>query len=538
MARIKWTGYDLSLLRKEYPTKGAKIPELRKKFSKSSIVTKAHRLGIHYYNITLTKTHKWTKEDIDLLKKEYPSKGVNIPILIERHGKGGIDSKSQQLGIKCDFASKKWTKKEIDLLKKYYPDQGTKIPELLKTRTRKAIQLEARILGVPFEGEPEKNYDIPKEKLIELYITQQKPLDEIAILYNCSRDTIRNRMIEFDIPIRERLESMMIARGGYAHFELNDYVKQILDGVIISDGYIDITSNETACLVLNQAEKNGDWLRNLQDIFNNNGISCNIHKRKIVFRGKEFSQLCLQSASYVELGNERKRWYKKNKKIIPKGIKFTPVFLAHWYMGDGYLSIAKRHNKYYKVGFCTDCFTKEESECLAKTINKKYGYHFKVFKTRQTHRLELTKIQEVKDFLFRVSPYIVDCFQYKLKALYDTKSVYGRKRWTKKQDEILKREYLIYGMKNPSLLRHGRTTSAIKNRAKTLGIKTRNQIQQLWTEEDKKIIKSKFPELGTNISELKEKGYTKNAIQGKAKALGLKCNYTFNKFGKYKRKNI
>ena len=44
-----------------------------------------------------------------------------------------------------------------------------------------------------------KNYDIPKDELEELYLNQKKTMQEIAEIFNCSRDTIRERIIENDI---------------------------------------------------------------------------------------------------------------------------------------------------------------------------------------------------------------------------------------------------------------------------------------------------------------------------------------------------
>ncbi len=538
MGKIQWTGYHLDLLRKEYPEKGINIPELRKKFSISGIRTKAHRLGIHYNNITLSKYHKWTKQEIEIIKKEYPKKGVNIPNLIERHGKGGIESKARNLGIRCDFASKQWTKKEDKLLVGNYSELGTKIPDLLKTRTSRAIMQRARILSITFEGEPEKIYDIPKEVLYDLYVVQQKSSNTIAKKYGCTTDTIRNRMFEYGIPYRDRRDAVIISKGGLAHIKLNDYIKQVFDGVMISDGYIDVVGKIdtiTGSLVVNQAEKNRDWIKNLCNLFNQNGLSCNIHQRKAKLLGKEFRQLSLQSSSYVEIGNERKRWYPDGKKIVPRDIQFTPVFLAHWFMGDG-LS-GKRYSEkldrnYYQLVFCTDGFTKEDVEFLIHKINDIYGYHFKIKKQREGYRLQNSRMSEIKDFLYKISPYIVDCFQYKIKALYDPKAKIDRKNWTKNQEKILRSEYPTCGENIPSLIRQGKTKSAIGSKAFIFGIKHK---RRYWTNEMLQILKDKYPELGSYIPELIELGKTRYAIKQKARGLGIRYKYYMNQFGKYQK---
>jgi hypothetical protein len=477
MGRLKWTGYQLDVLRKEYPEKGTNIPELRKNFSKSAIVTKAYRLGVHCNFITITKQHKWTKQEIEILKKDYPKKGSNIPKLIQRHTRGSIENKARSFGLECEFAPKEWTKKEIELLKQNYSLLGTNIPELLKTRTPKAIQLKARNLGKPFEGEPERIYDIPKEVLYDLYVVQQKSSIYIAEKYGCSVDTIRKRMVEYDISFRDRRESTIISKGGLAHVKLNDYIRQVFDGVMISDGYIDVVGKIdtiTASLVINQSEKNKDWIEYLCNLFNRNGLKCKIFHKTTKLLGKEFKQISLQSKSYVELGDEHNRWYPDDIKIVPKDIQFTPVFLAHWYMGDGTSNkrySEKLNRNYYRIEFCTEGFTKDDVEFLIRKINDKYGYHFIISKKRSNYCIRNNRMLEIKDFLFRISPYIVDCFQYKMEALYDPKANIRKKKWTKNQDEILKKEYPKYGTNIPSLIRQGKTKPSIKTRAGLLKIK-------------------------------------------------------------------
>lgn len=537
MGKIKWTGYQLDILRKEYPEKGTNIPELRKKFSKSAIVTKAYRLKIPYKYMKRFEHHKWTEEEIDILKEEYPTKGVKIPFLVERHGKGGVDGKARSLGLKCDFAKNEWTEEELKILKKYYPIKGYNIPELLKTRSRSSIIQKAMKLKIKSEKPPERSFVILKEDLYDLYHVQKINLDEISKIYGCSRDTIRKRMLEYNIPIRERRESTIIAKGGLAHLKLNDYTKQVLDGVMISDGYIGIVGKIdtlTGSLVINQAVRNKGWIQELQKIFKNSGMESTILDRKNKLNDKVFDQVSLQSKSYVELGDEWKRWYRNGKKIVPKDINFTLVFLAHWYMGDGYTN--KRYNKkldknYYRIGFCTDGFTKEEVEYLIKKLKNIYGYNFVLKKALKKYRLVNNHIAEIKDFLFKISPYIVDCFQYKIEALYDPNATIGRKRWTKEQDKILMREYPIRGKNIQELLKQGRTISAIANRVHQLGLK---HVRRYWTDDMIQILKEKFPENGSNISELINLDKSKNAIKMKARLIGVKCKYKKNQFCKTK----
>lgn len=51
---------------------------------------------------------------------------------------------------------------------------------------------------------PKKKVHITKETLWKLYIEQQLSMEKIAEILGCSKDTVKRRLIEYEIPIRKR----------------------------------------------------------------------------------------------------------------------------------------------------------------------------------------------------------------------------------------------------------------------------------------------------------------------------------------------
>lgn len=92
------------------------------------------------------KRNKWTEEEIEIFKREFPFHGTDIPELLKRHTKCSIQYKAKQLGIR--YKKLEWTKEEIEILKREYPLHGYNIPELLERHTKRSIQYKALKLGI------------------------------------------------------------------------------------------------------------------------------------------------------------------------------------------------------------------------------------------------------------------------------------------------------------------------------------------------------------------------------------------------------
>lgn len=129
---------------------------------------------------------------------------------------------------------------------------------------------------------------------------------------------------------------------------LSEEEKEVLDGIMISDGCLSSTTNISARISLGFK-----YVETLEDI--------KVSLPSIIFgttniskSGKSFYN---KSKMYGDLLLENKRWYANNKKIVPNDLRITKISCYWWFIGDGY-------NTRETVFLCTDSFTKEENLLL------------------------------------------------------------------------------------------------------------------------------------------------------------------------------
>jgi hypothetical protein len=134
---------------------------------------------------------------------------------------------------------------------------------------------------------------------------------------------------------------------------LSDYEKEVLDGIMVSDGCLTSTTAISARISL--GFKYNETLEDIKIEL----PSINFGPTNISKNGKSFHN---KSKMYGDLLIENKRWYVNGKKIIPKDLKITKVSCYWWFIGDGY-------NSNNNVYLCTDSFTNEENLLLINRFN-------------------------------------------------------------------------------------------------------------------------------------------------------------------------
>jgi len=263
-----------------------------------------------------------------------------------------------------------WTPDEIDILKREYGEMGTFIPILRQRHTMGSI----------------------KGKMYEL-----------------RHPSYAKRRI---IGKRRRNKE----------FEMSDSCQQIMDGIVLGDGYIQvIKGRNTGRLVLNQTRKHAQWLMEIQDTFEKNGIDSKLYEYKTKLDGNFFLGTRLETGFYINLKRERDRWYQGVEKNIPGDISLSPVMLAHWYMGDGCLESKKKAGKtYYRIRIYTNSFEMGNVKLFLSKLKEGYGYDFRTETRNRNIKQPITVLsstKEVKSFLELISPYKVSCFDYKWRAI-------------------------------------------------------------------------------------------------------------------------
>ena len=99
--------------------------------------------------------------------------------------------------------------------------------------------------------------------------------------------------------------------------------------------------------------------------------------------------------------------------------------LANWYMSDGYICLVGKTKGYIRdrrVDLCTDRYKKEDVEKIRKYFYDTWGWETSLIK-RKTNSKDMYRIRfkktSAQDFLYKISPYIVPSFYYKLNMCYD-----------------------------------------------------------------------------------------------------------------------
>jgi len=130
--------------------------------------------------------------------------------------------------------------------------------------------------------------------------------------------------------------------------KLTDIEKEVLDGIMISDGCL--TSVTAISARLSLGFKYNETIEDIKIAL----PSIIFGPTNIVNNGLSFHN---KSKMYGDLLSENKRWYVNSKKIIPNDIKITKNLCYWWFICDG-------HNSNENVYLCTDSFTKEDNLLL------------------------------------------------------------------------------------------------------------------------------------------------------------------------------
>lgn len=184
------------------------------------------------------------------------------------------------------------------------------------------------------------------------------------------------------------------------HCYLSEIEKEILDGLMISDGCMSSKTSISARFTC--GFKYESLLHEIKRVFPNIEFG-NIRQDK---KTKCFH---LKSRMYAELLEENKRWYIDGKKIIPKDFRLTPTSCFWWFISDGYLN----HNNVY---LATMCFNDEDLLFIMKELKKLN------FKINLTGRKEISLSKESSESFIKwilKDNILLKDYEYKFKHFID-----------------------------------------------------------------------------------------------------------------------
>lgn len=251
-----------------------------------------------------------------------------------------------------------------------------------------------------------KRINIPKEKLIDLYIEKHMTMFEIAEIYNVDRTTISNKLKKYGIDSDPSQRKYRLLKAT----PLNKEQKELIVGSTLGDGSIVMNGRRVnSYFKIAHCERQKEYLMWKKIVLGNfvNNI------RKLVDKRGNSVMYGFNTLSHHELNFYRKLFYENNKKIIKHdlGLHLTPLGLATWFMDDG----SKLNKVNYR--FSTDGFTKDENYKLKHILKANFDLNIKVCEYERNQKkyyyLSLNKRNAV-NMTEIIRPYIVDCMKYKL----------------------------------------------------------------------------------------------------------------------------
>jgi hypothetical protein len=140
-----WTEEEINFLKKFYPTKGSKFVANKLGRTPDSVKRKSTRIGL---KVVVVLSHRaYSPQEIIFIKKNYPLKGCHYVSKMLGRNVTSIYKKARNLGLERNI-NLKWSDEEDEYLKKWYKKKRpSEIARRLK-RSTSAVVVRARKLGL------------------------------------------------------------------------------------------------------------------------------------------------------------------------------------------------------------------------------------------------------------------------------------------------------------------------------------------------------------------------------------------------------
>lgn len=216
-----------------------------------------------------------------------------------------------------------------------------------------------------------------RERAIELYKEQNLFDSEIAKLTGVHPRTIWAWLK----PYKEGKPDRRINTSAQKAF--TSIQKQVLTGSLLGDGTLRKPKGGSKSVGYEVTRKLSDeeyltWNREIFAAF----MNYDTNKYRTMKASKLVDTPC--EAVYFStrhdplFGEERARWYPKNKKRVPKDIKLTPLTVAVWLCDDGCISFDSHEKNSIQTTFATLGFPKADVVRLVNLLNKLTGAEFRL----------------------------------------------------------------------------------------------------------------------------------------------------------------
>lgn len=190
-------------------------------------------------------------------------------------------------------------------------------------------------------------------------------------------------------------------------YNLTNEEQQRFDGNMLGDSSIVYKNNKTSAPRYLHYSKHKEyllWLSKVTSYFQDRPIWDKFQFDKRT--NKTYYSYYMGTKSSELFKQQKERWYKKGKKIVPFDIKIDNLLLLHWFLDDG--SKASKGGIYFAV----DGFSFEEAESLSSKVNSYTNVKTSVHVNQGNPRVYIWK-KDVKDFYSIIGACPVSSFNYK-----------------------------------------------------------------------------------------------------------------------------
>lgn len=247
-------------------------------------------------------------------------------------------------------------------------------------------------------------------ELVESYLNGESA-SSIARRHSVSVWSIITRLRKSGVEIRTNQNERRLGEAKTTEYSF----LEVVDGILLGDGQIDRKNT----LHLEQAHRREGWLLDLKGRFPLVGGSVKIipvKSRTRIIEGRELyygGGFQLYTPAYVELKEQRSRWYPRNKKRVPDDLCLTSMALAQWFCGDG------TYGTNSTLALCTQNFPKKDVLFLIQKLQEDLGIYSTLGKTprRGQYRINILRWEESLRVRDLIALYVPECCQYKFKYL-------------------------------------------------------------------------------------------------------------------------
>ena len=200
-------------------------------------------------------------------------------------------------------------------------------------------------------------------------------------------------------------------------YELTQEQRDSIIGIMLADGFLDRgkPTYNTRLRIDHTYPEQKSYVLSLRTLFAPLIASepVIITRKADVRTGKIYKSIYVRTLRFVCLNKYYDLFYKDKIKVVPLNIEdlLTPIGLAHWLMGDGYL-----HNGVILI--CSESFTKEEQELLIAVLYSKFSIKATLNKRVSSSGIKSFRIRiskkSMNKLIILVKPYFISEMLYKL----------------------------------------------------------------------------------------------------------------------------